>query len=179
MAWTAPMTAVANTIFTASQFNQFVRDNLNETAPAKVTAASRYLVSTGANAIAQRECFLSTTLTSESTATTTYTDLATAGPTASVNCGSKCLVFITARTENSLSNSASYVGYEISGATSRAATDNEAIEDDGRTAANSVRWSVASLATGLTPGVNNFTLKYRAGSGTATFASRQVIVFPF
>ena len=64
MAWSAPMTAVANTVFTAAQFNQHVRDNLNETAPAKATASGGYFVATGVNAIAQRFADSATDLTS-------------------------------------------------------------------------------------------------------------------
>src|SRR3546814_19340432 len=75
MAWTAPMTAVANTVFTAAQFNQHVRDNLNETAPAKATAAGGYFVATGVNAIAQRIADGNTDTNTGTTTSTTYTDL--------------------------------------------------------------------------------------------------------
>ena len=54
MAWSAPMTAVSGSVLTAAQFNTYVRDNLNETAPAKATAAGQIFVSTAANAIAAR-----------------------------------------------------------------------------------------------------------------------------
>ena len=54
MAWTAPMTAVANAVFTAAQFNTHVRDNLLETAPAKATTTGGYFVATGTNTIVQR-----------------------------------------------------------------------------------------------------------------------------
>jgi hypothetical protein len=179
MVWTAPMTAVANTIFTAAQFNQYVRDNLNETAPAKATTAGQYFVATGTNAIATRQSFNDIVSTSESTSTTTYTDLATVGPAVSVNCGPKAIVMVTARVSNNTVNSASYASYTISGATSRAATDAEGLEDDGRAASNTIRMTAASLATGLTTGVNIFTMKYRAGSNTSTFSDRQIIVIPF
>lgn len=179
MVWTAPMTAVANTIFTAAQFNQYVRDNLNQTAPAKATVAGAYFVVDSTNVINQRKCFNSIVSTSQSTATTTYTDLATAGPGVSVLSGSTALVLITAGVSTDTNNSSAFVGYEISGATSRVAADAEALELDGVTAANTIRNTAASLATGLTPGTNTFTLKYRAGSNTATFANRQIIVVPF
>lgn len=45
MAWSAPMTAVAHSIFPAADFNQYVRDNLLETAPAKVESPN-FLFST-------------------------------------------------------------------------------------------------------------------------------------
>jgi hypothetical protein len=173
------MTAVANTIFTAAQFNTHVRDNLNETAPAKASTAGQYFVATGTNAIATRQAFNATVATAESTTTTTYTNLATSGPAVTVNCGPKALVILNCGILTDTSNSAAFVGYEISGATSRAATDADALELDGVTANNTLRMGIGSLATGLTSGLNTFTMKYRAGSNTATFSNRQIIVVPF
>lgn len=53
MSWTSPRTWVANEVVTASLMNTHVRDNLLETAPAKVSAAGDILYATGANAIAR------------------------------------------------------------------------------------------------------------------------------
>lgn len=53
MAWTTPLTAVSGSILTAAQWNASVRDNLNETAPAKATTADRMFVTTGPNALQQ------------------------------------------------------------------------------------------------------------------------------
>jgi hypothetical protein len=52
MAWTAPGTAVGNTLLTAAFWNTHVRDNLLETAPAKATAAGQLFQATAPNAIA-------------------------------------------------------------------------------------------------------------------------------
>lgn len=54
MAWTSPMTAVANTEFTAVQFNTHIRDNLLETAPAKAVNPGSYFAVSGTNSIAER-----------------------------------------------------------------------------------------------------------------------------
>jgi hypothetical protein len=51
VSWTAPQTFVTGTILTASALNTNLRDNLLETAPAKVTTAGDLVVGTGANAI--------------------------------------------------------------------------------------------------------------------------------
>jgi hypothetical protein len=48
------MTAVTNATFTAAQFNTHVRDNLLETAPAKATAADRFILTDGANAVREQ-----------------------------------------------------------------------------------------------------------------------------
>lgn len=51
MTWTAPRTWVTTELVTSSQLNTHVRDNLLETAPAKVTTKGDSVWSTGANAI--------------------------------------------------------------------------------------------------------------------------------
>ena len=53
MAWTSPRTWVAGETVTASLLNTHLRDNLLETAPAKVTAAGDIVYATGANALAR------------------------------------------------------------------------------------------------------------------------------
>lgn len=51
MAWTAPRTWVAAELVTAAHLNTHVRDNLLETAPARVSAAGQMLYGLGANSI--------------------------------------------------------------------------------------------------------------------------------
>lgn len=51
MAWSTPFTAVDGNAFTAAQFNASVRDNLLETAPAKVTTGGALMASVGAHEI--------------------------------------------------------------------------------------------------------------------------------
>lgn len=53
MSWTAPRTWVTAEVVTAAMMNIHVRDNLLETAPAKVTTAGDILYATAANAIAR------------------------------------------------------------------------------------------------------------------------------
>src|SRR6266498_3453959 len=55
MSWTAPMPAVAGAIFTAAQYNTFVRDNLNECAPAKASVVGSYFTTSDDNQIAERK----------------------------------------------------------------------------------------------------------------------------
>ena len=54
MAWTAPRTWVTGEIVTSSNMNTHVRDNLLETAPAKVATAGEEVIADGANSIVQR-----------------------------------------------------------------------------------------------------------------------------
>lgn len=183
MAWSAPMTAVANTVFSAAQFNQFVRDNLNETAPALATAAGSHFAATGVNAIAERRLTGFTDLDTGTTASTTFTDLgapANVGPSVTVDTGPTALVIVHGQISNSGAGSAR-MGYEVSGATSLAAADNRGIGFFGA-AGVTVACSMGTHhggGTALTPGENTFTAKYRVSSGTGTFSARRIVVLPF
>lgn len=178
MAWSAPMTAVANSTFTAAQFNQYVRDNLNETAPAKATAASQIPVSTGVNAIAMRSPTSARVDTSQTTTSTSYTNLATPGPAVTVATGPMALVWWGSEISNDTSNSLTKCSVAVTGATSVSANDQWMLSTDGHTGDNLSRHGMAHLFTGLTPGNNTFTMRYAVGSNTGTFRLRQIIVLP-
>jgi hypothetical protein len=179
MAWSAPMTAVANSTFTAAQFNQYVRDNLNETAPAKATSASSYFAATGVNAIAERRAASGADFDTGTTTSTTFTDLTgvAIGPQVTVETGTAALVIVRCAAENSGAGSVR-MGYAISGATSVAPADNRTVHVFGVAGVN-IGASDVSLWTSLTPGDNTFTAKYRVSSGTGMFSSRRIIVLPF
>lgn len=178
MAWTAPMTAVAGATFTAAQFNQYVRDNLNETAPAKATAAGQFFVSTGANAIAARQLTSQVIVTSQTTTSTSFTDLATVGPRVTAATSDRALILFASQLDNTATNGAASVSVEVSGATTIGASNDWRIVRDGVASGNPHRYGSAHLFTGLTPGNNTFTMKYVVGSGTGTFAARELIVLP-
>lgn len=179
MTWSAPMTAVAGSTFSAAQFNLYVRDNLNETAPAKATTDGQYFVATGTNSIAARMAVGARVNTSESTTSTTYTDLATVGPTVTTVTGSHALVIITADIDNDTTNSASSASFLVSGASAISASDLHRLCRDGMNGTNIVRYSAASFFNTLTPGTNTFTMKYLAATGTATFGNREIVVLPY
>jgi hypothetical protein len=172
------MTAVAGATFTAAQFNQYVRDNLNQTAPALATTASQLFVSTGANAIATRVPTTASVATVQSTASTSFTDLATVGPAVTVTCGTIALVWFAAAMANASSDAQCNASVGVSGATSVAASDVWALTSDGVTAGNYIRYGTTHAFTGLTAGSNTFTMKYRAGSSTASYQRREIIVLP-
>lgn len=179
MAWTAPMTFVAGTALTGAQLNTYLRDNFNETAPAKATTPGYHFVSTGPNAIAERAVTNDIILTSETTATASdWVDLATAGPTVSVTTGAMALVFMTAEMQNNTANMSTQFGVEVSGASSIGLDANSDFRGigDGNPANSPFRFSVAHLETGLTPGVNVFTMKYRILGGTGLWKNRELIV---
>jgi len=173
------MTAVAGATFTAAQFNQYVRDNLNETAPAKATAASQLFVSTAANAIATRTPATSAVATNQTTTSTSYADLSTVGPQISVSTGTIALVWFAAAQAHSANDNETACSVAVSGASTVAASNVWQHSTDGVTLGNYVRGSSFHAFTGLTAGTNTFTMKYRVGaSGTGSFQNREMMVLP-
>ena len=178
MAWTAPMTAVANTVFTAAQFNTHVRDNLNETAPAKATTAGSLFVASGVNSIAERIPSTASVATSEMTASTSYTDVATPGPAVTATTGTRAIVAVTSLVQNSTPGENSYASYAVSGASAIAATDDRAVLITAAAINQTLRAAAVYMETGLTAGSNTFTMKYRVTGGTGSFQNRRLVVIP-
>lgn len=172
MSWTSPMTAVAGNVFTAAQFNTHIRDNLLETGPAKATVAGRFLVTAGANSIAERVITQAEVLTSESTTATSNTDLATVGPTVTVTTGTAALVFWSCEMFNNVGGSFALMDFAVSGASTRAASDDSALKYESSNADDRASMSKVFLVTGLTAGSNTFRAKYWASANTATFLRR-------
>src|SRR3546814_190238 len=161
--------------------SDLVRDNLNETAPAKATAAGGYFVATGVNAIAQRIADGNTDTNTGTTTSTTYTDLTAAaiGPTITVETGPMALVIVAGQMSNSGTGSAR-MAYNVSGATTIAAADNRGIGIAG-TAGTIITTGTQVLHFGglyLTPGANTFPSTYPVSAGTGTFLSRRIALLP-
>jgi hypothetical protein len=176
MAWTAPLTWVSQAL-TAALLNQQLRDNMNETAPAKATAAGRFIVTTGLNAIAERVPTSAFVATPESTTSTSYTDLTTAGPAVTVTAGASALVFVSCAMNNNTAGEYPIMSFAISGATTQSALDEWAISTYTPAANATYRLSKASFV-GLTAGSNTFTAKYKVTAGTGSFSERRIIVIP-
>lgn len=114
-----------------------------------------------------------TVSTSETTTSTSYTNLATTGPSVTLTTRTKVLVIMTATLSNSAAND-TRMSVDVSGATTTAASDGNALRYVGTTTA---RMSVAALLT-VTAGSNVFTAKYKVSAGTGTYANRDIIVVP-
>jgi hypothetical protein len=189
MAWTAPMTAVAGSIYTAAQFNTFVRDNLNETAPAKATTAGSYFVTSGTNQIAERVIGQAQVTTGDSSDQTSYADCTdtvptggspTPGPAVTVFTGSTALVVVGGRIGGgTVSTQSVKMSWQVDGASSIAAADTWAAGVVGFTSSGFAYDSRAYLCTGLTQGLNTFTAKYSVSSGIGQFSNRTILVMPF
>ncbi len=176
MAWSTPLTAVANAALTAAQWNASVRDNLLMTAPALVSATGQILVSTAANALAARTVTSALVATSETSASTTYVDLTTGGPAVTVTTGPAAIVMLYCDMWISSASGFAFMGYAVSGATTLAAADGTALQTSFTTGN---RWGAAIMQTGLTAGSNTFTAKYRTSvAGTGTWLDRRIAVIP-
>lgn len=149
MAWTNPANHIWTTgeVVSASNMNTYIEANL-----AFLGGSQSALIAT-----------------SEGTASGTYTDLATVGPSVTVVTQTTAFVIVGTGTANG------NMSYAVSGASSISASDNT---DFGVGTANAVQGSFMSLASGLTPGPNVFTAKYRSNSGTALFNNRTICVVP-
>lgn len=178
MAWTTPLTAVANVILTAAQWNASVRDNLAETGPANATTAGRLIVTDAANSVTERDVVTATVATAETTVSTGYVDLATVGPSVTVTTGTKGLVSVGCLMSNSTGglNDRGWMSHNISGASTAAASDTYALVLTSSAANDTYGGSHVSLWTTLTPGSSTFKGIYRASGGTQAFSQRRIIV---
>lgn len=133
-------------------------------------------VSTAANSIAARTVGADYIATQETTTSTTYTDLATTGPTQTATTAASAIVAIYANMFHS-TGLASWMSYAISGATTDPSNDNRAIELQS-TGGQKVGGTFFHSAI-LTPGSNTFKAEYRVStSGTGTFSTRRLMVIP-
>lgn len=177
MAWTTPLTAVSNAVYTAAQHNA-LRDNLLMTAPALATTAGGHFAATGTNAIAQRVSQVAGVNTAQTTTNTSYTNLTTVGPQITATTGPAALIFMSSRVSNATAGQNSWVSYNITGASAISPSDNYALSYDSPVVNSTMYATYATLETGLTAGSNIFTMQYRVSSSTGTFSNRRLAVFP-
>lgn len=185
MAWTTPMTAVAGS-FTAAQWNTYVRDNLNQTAPALAANVGSMFVGTGSHALAERQIKSAYVANMETTTTTSYGDnLAHTGPSVTITTGTFAIVSFYVYQGNLTAGSAAQTTVQVSGATTIAAADDWYIAIDGLAASstsgsgdNMLRLG-RSVAFNLTAGSNTFKMVYKCSSGTGVFADRKLVVWAF
>jgi len=111
----------------------------------------------------------------------TYTDLTTVGPavTATIGSSGKAVVILTAGIANNTDDTATFMGFAISGATTRAAADATALRAQNKHDDINQR-SATYFVTGLTAGSNTFTAKYRQSTvmKIGTFVNRTIMVIP-
>lgn len=117
-----------------------------------------------------------TVATQQTTTSTTFTDLATTGPSVTVTIGANglALVSIAASMFTNAAGGYAVAGFVVSGANTIAA-DNRMIVNG----LAEIMYGNSILLTGLTPGSTTFKLQYRViGAVTGTFSLRSIAVIP-
>jgi hypothetical protein len=115
-------------------------------------------------------------ITSETTASTNYADLATAGPEVTVTIGPSglCEVTVSSRMYNGAADTICYMAPVVDGG---AGDDSNAAHNK----AGSTTYGVVSrstLYTGLSAGSHVFTAKYKVSGNTGTWVQRRIIAKP-
>lgn len=182
MAWTVPMTAIAGSVFTAAQWNTHIRDNLLETEVGRAQTAGGYSASSGYHQLSEYTAethFPNTTVT---TVETSYVDPEEGiGPTITLLTDTHAIVGIygAGRTSGGTAAWMSFAVTDVNENTIIEPQDTFAVQFHVTTP-DSWRGSAVNGISGLTPGLNTFTMKYRVStSGTGTFSSMRMIVIPF
>lgn len=170
------MTAIAGASVLAADFNTFVRDNLNQTAPAIATSVSSWFPHSGVNTLAERFPTQNNATGASTTTSTTYGNLADGITTSvTVNTGTMAAVLLYTNLNNSAGGNRTWCAFDISGATTRAADDTRSVD---HSQAGGMRWGATFIET-LNAGSNTFTMRYRVTAGTGTFSARRIGVIPF
>jgi hypothetical protein len=187
MAWSPPMTAVANSTFSDVEYNRYIRDNLLETAPGRVVAAGQYFTTYKTNGIAYRQIASDTLSGSVNTTSSTYVNLGT-GPsvTTSVGGSGMAMVWYSAEMNNTLANNQVMFSVAITGATFVPATgtpvepgDRYRVVIDGRSSSAGEREYGFHLFKNLKSGTHTFRMQYAiGGGGTGTYTNRHLVVMP-
>lgn len=113
-------------------------------------------------------------LTTQSTTSATYTNLATTGPSVTIDTGTSALITMCAFAYNSVgAGNTAFLGLDVSGATTIAAND-EYLRTTFWAANASVYMGGSFIVTGLTAGSNTFTIKYRCDGSTIFFGNRYI-----
>lgn len=163
MAWSNPTTYlfVSDEIPPATKLNKLWEDI--EDLHRRTTTVSAHIGQTSA-------------LQPESTASTTYVDLATVGPAVPVEVGSTGLVLITlsAHMENDTVNGTCYMALTAAGANTLAAYDEQAFAFTSPAAGGGIRSGITFPIGGLNSSLTTFGSQFRVDSGTGTFDIRRI-----
>jgi len=118
-------------------------------------------------------------LTDQSTNSSSYTDLSTVGPVVTLVTGASVICHIDSRFYQGTLSGAACLAVAVSGATPQAASDSLMVFGNAQTTTNRNNLAGEVKLTGLTPGTNVFTLKYRTEGATYNFVYRRLRVTAF
>lgn len=115
--------------------------------------------------------------TAQSTTSTAFTNLATAqSVTITIGSSGKALVHISSGVGNNTAGQYGVMCYEMSGANTSAASDNNGVYWRSTVGVGGGENSLSKtfLLTGLNAGSTTFTLKFRVTGGTGNFERREI-----
>jgi hypothetical protein len=116
-------------------------------------------------------------LTSQTTSSATYVDLATAGPAVTLTTGTKALVIFSAISTVNAQARPARMSVAVSGASTVSASNNWCALEVANNIGYAYTLNMSYVFTGLTAGSNTFTTKYQGdGTGVAEFSNRRIIV---
>jgi len=111
----------------------------------------------------------------ESTTSTSFTDLSTAGPAVTITTGTKAFVILGCRMEGASTSTRGYMGFAVSGSSSVAANEGRAQELKVVADQFIDQKSFGYIITGLTAGSNTFTAKYKSQTGAIVYYTERRI----
>ena len=163
----------------ASTTKKITRTNLLKGAPLPADTVDTQAIADGA--VTTDKLDLSETTdgvdTSQSTTSTSFTNLATAGPaiTIDVPASGKIWLSFGANIANSVTGGNSYIALAVSGSNTVSASETGIYGLSYQSSGNAWGQTGKSfLVTGLTPGSTTFTMKYKVSTGTGTFRNRYI-----
>lgn len=155
---------------------RYYMSTATQTGTAPVTGSTTWLIVGGLFSDIQA----ATVLTLESTSSTTFAALTTAGPavTTTVNTSGIVLVHISAQIIPSAIGALGTMGFAVSGASTVAATANQSISFQQEAAGgNQVHFGATFYLSGLSAGSTTFTAQYNtAGGNPSSFGIRHLVV---
>ena len=118
-------------------------------------------------------------VTNQTTTSSSFTDLATAGPSVTVVTGTSAIVAVSCFALNTVgAGNTAFLGVDVSGASTIAANVDSGIRTTFWTSNASVAMSAMFKITGLTAGSNTFKMQYKCDGSTINFGNRYIVVIP-
>ncbi len=118
--------------------------------------------------------------TDQTTNSTSYADLATVGPSVTLTLkGTVAIVWLSCIAYKPANSDTLWVSVAVSGATTLAASDANALSSWSHALNAHIQLAGCIVLTGLTPGANTFTMRYKltTGASVANFYARNITVF--
>lgn len=177
MAWTSPLTATPGRVFTASDFNTHIRDNLLATEGAVAQTPGSYFISNMTGSAVERHTASNTIDTAESRDNLTYGDLDTVGPSITITTGQAVIIGFGADVLINTPGGASVISVGFTGSETIAPSDIAGFTTEGVGAGTVVSGQFGSTFFNLAGGSYTVTCKYRS-SANVTYSNRWIMAIP-